>query len=222
MPVMDGFEATRLIRQAENAGKLTHPAFNRLPIIALTANAIKGDRENCLAAGMDDYLSKPLDAAVMVDTIQRTLKRMTEAQPVAIKKETATEPSQDSGEAAASGPPSVELSDPVDFDEAIKICHGDHAFFLEVLEAFQNQSVTDLTHLAEALSAKDAAGVARAAHSLKGAAGYLRAETLRKRALEVEQFGKAEALEEAASAIEDLQHEVQRCIGYVREKCSRP
>ena len=61
MPIMDGFVAAKEIRRLERAGALCHDARVRLPIIALTANAIKGDRERCLEAGMDDYLTKPLD-----------------------------------------------------------------------------------------------------------------------------------------------------------------
>ena len=57
MPVMDGFEAAAAIRAAEAA----RPGSRHIPVVALTANAIKGDRERCLAAGMDDYLSKPID-----------------------------------------------------------------------------------------------------------------------------------------------------------------
>ena len=71
MPVMDGYEATVRIRADEAA----HPAGRHLPIIALTANAMKGDRERCLAAGMDDYLSKPLKIDTLSETLDRWLAR---------------------------------------------------------------------------------------------------------------------------------------------------
>jgi CheY-like chemotaxis protein len=64
MPVVDGFAATRAIRSAEAAG-------TRIPIIALTANAMQGDRERCLEAGMDDYLSKPLDPRLLRAAVER-------------------------------------------------------------------------------------------------------------------------------------------------------
>jgi CheY-like chemotaxis protein len=73
MPVMDGFEATREIRAWEQAG----PAESRrtIPIIALTANAMKGDRERCLQAGMDAYTSKPIDPKHLLNTMKDLLKR---------------------------------------------------------------------------------------------------------------------------------------------------
>jgi CheY-like chemotaxis protein len=64
MPELDGFEATAQIRQRENPAK-------RIPIIALTANAMKGDSERCFAAGMDDYLSKPVDLTLLAEALQR-------------------------------------------------------------------------------------------------------------------------------------------------------
>ena len=68
MPGMDGFEATRTIRREEQQA-----AADRLPIVALTANAIKGDRERCLSAGMDDYVTKPIDTLRLIDTIETLL-----------------------------------------------------------------------------------------------------------------------------------------------------
>ena len=68
MPVMDGFEATRMIRS------LAAPANPHIPIVALTANAIEGDRERCLDAGMDDYLSKPVESSVLVETVDRWIR----------------------------------------------------------------------------------------------------------------------------------------------------
>jgi CheY-like chemotaxis protein/HPt (histidine-containing phosphotransfer) domain-containing protein len=74
MPVMDGYMATRLWRERESASGSGH-----LPIVAMTANAMAGDRERCLASGMDDYLSKPLDRAALAQTLRRWLPK-TDAQ----------------------------------------------------------------------------------------------------------------------------------------------
>lgn len=77
MPVMDGYEATRIIREqeAQRSPPLAGQASARLPIVALTADALKGDRERCLASGFDDYLSKPYTRQQLRDVIQRWLQR---------------------------------------------------------------------------------------------------------------------------------------------------
>jgi CheY-like chemotaxis protein len=84
MPVMDGITAAREIRRLEGEGKLAHRG--RVPIVALTANAIEGDREHCLAAGMDEYVAKPLKAAKLVEVLRSLLRdgQKTLGEPLAV------------------------------------------------------------------------------------------------------------------------------------------
>ena len=75
MPVLDGWEATSLLRELQKLGQLPPATRNPLPILAVTANAMEGDREKCLSAGMDDYLTKPVKPQQVLDAIARQLKR---------------------------------------------------------------------------------------------------------------------------------------------------
>jgi CheY-like chemotaxis protein len=75
MPVLDGWEATSLLRELEKLGQLPSGTRSPLPILAVTANAMEGDREKCLSAGMDDYLTKPVKPQQVLDAIARQLKR---------------------------------------------------------------------------------------------------------------------------------------------------
>ncbi|MEP0843011.1 MAG: response regulator, partial [Phycisphaerae bacterium] len=110
MPEMDGFEATRMIRwQEQMHGLAGRKQGERLPVIALTANAIKGDRERCLEAGMDDYLTKPVDAAVLMSTLRRCLSkaraRPPEAPTAPAVDSPAGTPTQSADLVEPSGPP---------------------------------------------------------------------------------------------------------------------
>ena len=73
MPVMDGWEATRVIRELESLGRLQQGCRSPLPILAVTANAMEGDRDKCLAAGMNDYLTKPVKQQRLVDAVTEHL-----------------------------------------------------------------------------------------------------------------------------------------------------
>ena len=73
MPEMDGLEATAMIREQEQMGNPERPPAKRIPIVAMTAHAMVGDRERCLAAGMDDYVAKPINARDMFAAIERVM-----------------------------------------------------------------------------------------------------------------------------------------------------
>ncbi len=168
MPVLDGFGATREIRRHEPAGR-------RVPIIALTANALSGDREACLAAGMDDFLSKPLEPAALAACVERWAARSRDPAPATVA-------------AANEQPPADE---PVDFAALNELTDGDTGFQCELIDVFIASGDTTLAALQEALGAGDLPAVRRYAHSLKGASANLRARALASRALVLEQAAAA-------------------------------
>jgi len=165
MPVMDGYAATQAWRRQEAAG--TH-----VPVIALTANALVGDRERCLAAGMDDYLTKPVDADQLIRTVAAWLGHGRAAAPVAV---------------APAPAPAVTSEVPlVDPEVAVKIRSYGADLWRDAVGTFvtglQDRAVT--IDLALATSAIAEAG--RLAHAIKGAAGTLGAKALARHLGDVE------------------------------------
>jgi hypothetical protein len=142
MPGMDGYEATRRIRDREGGSRHT-------PIIAMTASAMKGDRENCLAAGMDDYISKPMTP----DDVRSALQRWV------------PEPPAPQGPAAAS---------PVDPGALQSILHSTTpAFAVEIIDLFLRDTPRRLEAIRIAAETGDAGGLQRMAHGLRGSAGMI-------------------------------------------------
>ncbi len=171
MPVMDGIAATREIRK--------NPRLADLPIIAMTANVLASDREQCLAAGMNDHITKPLDPNQMVATLA---KWITPAQPTTRVLETAQ-----NLEVAQSGETLPNLPG-VRVDEGVRRMGGSVAGYCAILEKFRNGQQDTLAGIRSAITANDWEKAERMAHTLKGLLGTLGAEKLKDKAAELETF----------------------------------
>ena len=145
MPVMDGYEATLAIRAAEGDGR-------RVPIVAMTAGAVVGDRERCLAVGMDDYVSKP----VQLDELDRALSRWSAGSRLAVP----------------------EVLDADQLGALWALDGGDGSFLAALVESFLSSAAATLPSLAAAVSAGDVVALGQEAHRFKGEAATLGATGL--------------------------------------------
>jgi signal transduction histidine kinase/CheY-like chemotaxis protein/HPt (histidine-containing phosphotransfer) domain-containing protein len=182
MPDMDGFEATSAIRDPRTG--LSRP---NVPVIAVTAHAMKGDRDRCLQAGMDDYITKPVQVSALMDVLTRwTAPEADEAQP----ERSVTE----EGSAAAFEP-----------QELLGRLSGDQEICDEIVDVFVEDTRTQIAAMRDALQDEDAPGLRRLGHSLKGAAANVGAPALNGAGLQLEEAAEAgnlDATREVLAAIE--------------------
>ena len=171
MPELDGLEATRQIRKQETPGR-------HVPIIAVTAHAMQGDRERCLEAGMDDYISKPLQRQELLAALERWIKA--EAEELVLEQPAAPDRANSDGDDAV-----------IDLESALPRFSGDKAFLLELLSEFIRQVESGGKQMRQAAGSGDAEALFQLAHSLKGAAGAFSAKRLMERTLELEQRARA-------------------------------
>ena len=212
MPEMDGFEATEEIRNLKSEiRKKILPTGNQNPesgiqsppIIAMTAHALKGYSERCLAAGMDDYIAKPLKRKSLLAMAEKWTSSAggSKSETRNPKSETRI-PEEDA---------------PMDFERALREFEGDEAFLMEVLEGFAENVAKQIGEMREALSGGDSERIWKEAHSVKGGAANLRADRLCEIASELDRVGKSGALEKASGLLEELETELRRleafCIG---------
>lgn len=231
MPIVDGFEATRLIRENErrqwsmvngqSSGKgavesslpLTNDQLpmtsSHIPIIAVTANAMRGDRERCLAAGMDDYLTKPLRKEDLKGALDRWLPAsiQSHASP-ALGAEETTE-GQDSG------------SLPVIFDVVAMVRNigGDRELMEELVDLFLQRYQAMLEGIRAALADGDRQAVEQAAHLLKGTASNLCASEVVSSAGQLEALGRLGTLVEGPILYVQIEKAVLRLVHVLEERC---
>jgi two-component system sensor histidine kinase/response regulator len=211
MPVMDGFETTRCIREREalvasrdspdgsaNRSDMVPQSTQHIPIIAVTANAMQGDRERCLATGMDDYLAKP----IKLDELRSALARWVSALPDVrisgkqIPIPTTTDPTRG-------------IFDPAKMYQNIG---GDSALFAQLVRLFLDRHQIMLADIRTALADADSISVERMAHTFKGTAGNLCASEVALTAGRLEAVGRLNALHDAPPVYAQLELEVARLV----------
>ncbi len=208
MPEMDGFEATKQIRSLEVKGSLRYRPDGRLPIVALTANAMKGDRERCIEAGMDDYVTKPINPDHLIQTIEKHLDSC------------GNEPNRpaynDDGQAYPV-PQHTSVDSCINVEEALNRCLGNTQLLARVLDKFGHQSIEQLDQLVQLAASGDAMGLATTAHTLKGAASNVSATGVRELAYRLETMGRDNDLTDISKCLESLRTELDRCRNIIPE-----
>jgi len=184
MPEMNGFEATAAIREKEKK------TGEHIPIIAMTAHAMKGDRERCLQAGMDAYVSKPVQLKDLLETIESIVPASSDT-----KAETP-------GEAS---PVKV-----IDTDELLANMDGDVEFLMETAKMFLEECPRVLSEIRKAITRGDGKALERAAHNLKGSVSSFAARAAYEAALRLEVMGREGDLKDSEEAYAALETEIAR------------
>jgi signal transduction histidine kinase/DNA-binding response OmpR family regulator len=187
MPEMDGYTATRVIRQ--------DPLYADLPIVAMTAHAMKGDREKCLEAGMNDYVSKPIDTQHLFSVLNKWI-------PSTIGKRALRDPLKERSEAEQVELP--EVLPGIDIQSGLQRLAGNKTLLKKLIIAFADDYADVTGEIKQALEKEDKALAARTVHTLKGASGNLSAHNL---------FVSAVALEEALA--ENRAPDIEKCLDKV-------
>jgi HPt (histidine-containing phosphotransfer) domain-containing protein len=184
MPEMDGFEATRCIRERERT------AGGHMPIVAMTAHAMKGDRERCLEAGMDEYLSKPIDPRLLFEAVE-----------------------QRAAACPAAGDGAGPRFDPAELRARVG---GDEALLRQIAALFLDECPTHLGEIGAAVDARDAERLRVAAHTLKGMVGNLSTGGLYEAAFALETLGAERTLDRAPEALRRLNGQAEPFLRGVR------
>jgi two-component system sensor histidine kinase/response regulator len=230
MPEMDGYQATAQIR--------AEPRFAQLPIIAMTAHATLEERQRCLAAGMNDHVSKPIDPALLYATLARyyhpplfNVAREAEARPVDVQtpakpvhltSSAGTEPAPErrTADAPDGGLPDV---DGLDLRDGLGRVAGNRKLYLRLLRQFVEQQGAADRQIAEALERNDDALAKRLAHTVKGVAGNLGLRTVQQVAAKLEHaFGSSLPATEVTGAFNELRTVLNDMITRLRAALADP
>ncbi len=190
MPELDGYETTAEIRRREGVDR-------RVPIIAMTANTMKGDREKCLDAGMDDYVGKPVDPKALGDAISRSLSSKSDITP---------------GEGAASGQGGIAAYRPssgraplLERSALEELCDGDTEMHQGLVSLFAGQSQVCLADIARAIEIGDAGALQRASHQLKGSSASVGALRMSEICNRLHEVGREGPMSSGPELLEELE-----------------
>ncbi len=187
MPGMDGLEATRIIRQKEAGGEET-----RIPIIGLTAHALKEDRDKCLAAGMDAIVTKPIEAETLFDAIEGQL-----------------------GSNRQRSAPAEEA--PIDLSDSLKAVNGDRKFLADLAAQFVAEIPTRMSEIQQALERGDSREVERCAHQFKSVMGIFGGKKAHQMTGELESLASRGVLAPIPAILRQLEGELERAKSYLTE-----
>ena len=193
MPEMDGMEATAAIRDLEKeTGK-------RIPILAMTAHAMRGDKERCLASGMDGYISKPIRPDGLFAEIERCLAK--------------------TGRSSAMAENLQESHEQIDRVSLLERVEGDQELLTEMIHLFQEDAPNLLTAMRDALHRGDMAVLERSAHSLKGAVSNLSAKATAAVASQLEKDAKNKDVDSARRSLVEVERAVKHLLPALAELC---
>ncbi len=181
MPEMDGLEATRVIRDLESNQDQKNQSDNRLPIIAMTAHAMIGDRERCLTAGMDDYVAKPIRIKELMAALGKSV--------------------QSTHIAALDAIPGQLVS----WNDAYETVGGDRELLCDLVKVFLGERDNMLRDINNAIENEDASELRRSSHALKGALNHLGIKSAASLALQLERMGEQSELQQARTLYSQLQ-----------------
>ncbi|MEB3828145.1 PAS domain S-box protein [Phormidium sp. CCY1219] len=214
MPVLDGYKATQTLRDREAESRHTI-------VIAMTANALKGDREKCLATGMDDYISKPIELDRLAELLQRWSDRI-------VGKNAPTEESDgregdgdrpmDAPDRPAAQSPASEDEVPVDLNRLHHIARGDTEFARELLETFYEDARVYVEEMKTAIATENCQMLAHRAHQLKGASATVAILTMPDLAKQLEHQGKNNCLHGGMELVQQLEGILQRLQAFLAEE----
>jgi two-component system sensor histidine kinase/response regulator len=195
MPEMNGWEATQAIREKEKE------TGQHIPIVAMTAHAMKGDEERCIAGGMDSYVAKPIRMQELLAVLDEIGDRK-------------------GSNVAAESPSKRPATDVLDLTAALERLDGDRALFEELAQVFKTECPKILSGMRRAVSDRDATTLEHQAHALKGSSANLGASAVSQTAFEIEKVARSTDMERASELLKLLQGEVDRLYCELESSCA--
>ena len=203
MPIMDGYEATRTIRLKEETSIDSNRSQPSIPIVALTAHALEYDRQRCIDAGMNDYLSKPIEPDLLGAMLRKWIPT--------------TDSPAESFSPTASSSSKIPIAKEVDFPRLLKRCNGKKDLAKRLIRRFLLQAHKDIQIIEDAIRSEDPESVKLAAHRLKGASKNTSTPSIAKTATQLEALGIQANLPLAANLVLNLKQQVRNLEIYFED-----